>query len=60
MGWRSFRNITTRLEIEEASMTRTYLQEIATQAIVLSSSSIFLGWYIWAKLAVWPWGASSF
>jgi hypothetical protein len=60
MGWRLFRNITTRQEIEEAAMTRAYFQEIAVEAMVLSSSALFLAWYVWAKLAVWPWGASSF
>jgi len=41
-------------------MTRAYFNEIATEAIVLSGSGLFLGWYIWAKVAVWPWGACSF
>ena len=41
-------------------MNRAYLTEIATEAIVLSGSGLFLAWYVWAKIAVWPWGASSF
>jgi len=41
-------------------MSRAYLTEIATEAILLAGSGSFLAWYIWAKIAVWPWGASSF
>jgi hypothetical protein len=41
-------------------MTRAHFQQVATEAIVLSSSGLFLAWYIWAKLAVWPWGTFSF
>jgi hypothetical protein len=32
-------------------MTWTYLRELATESFVLSSSGLFLAWYIWAKLS---------
>jgi hypothetical protein len=41
-------------------MTRAYFHQIATEAIVVSTSGLFLAWYICAKIAVWPWGACSF
>jgi hypothetical protein len=41
-------------------MSWTYLKEMATEAIVLAGSGLFLAWYVWAKIAVWPWGAWSF
>ncbi len=41
-------------------MSRAILREIATEASVLAGSGLFLAWYVWAKIAAWPWGASSF
>jgi hypothetical protein len=41
-------------------MTRAYFAEIATEATVFVGSGLFLSWYVWAKVAVWPWGACSF
>ncbi len=31
-----------------------------TERFVVASSGGFLVWYICAKIAAWPWGASSF
>jgi hypothetical protein len=45
---------------EEAAMTRAEIQEKAVEGLVLSMSGILLALYIWAKIAVWPWGAWSF
>ncbi len=28
-----------------------------TETAVVTSSGGFLAWYIWAKVAAWPWGA---
>ncbi len=41
-------------------MTRAHLREMATEMIVLAGSGLFLAWYVWAKIMVWPWGAWSF
>ncbi len=45
---------------EENLMTRAALHQFVTETLVVSSSGLFLAWYVWAKLAVWPWGACSF
>jgi cell division protein FtsX len=41
-------------------MTRVQIREFAVEAIVVAFSGGFLAWYVAAKIAVWPWGASSF
>ena len=41
-------------------MTRAYFTEIATEAIVVGGSGLFLAWYVLAKVAAWPWGAFAF
>jgi hypothetical protein len=41
-------------------MTWAHFREVATEAILLSGSGLFLAWYILAKVSVWPWGACSF
>jgi hypothetical protein len=46
--------------MEAAIMTLIRLRAIATEMLVLCGSGLFLGWYLWVKVAVWPWGAWSF
>ena len=41
-------------------MTRSYFTQIATEVVMFAGSGLFLAWYIWVKVAVWPWGAWSF
>ena len=36
-------------------MTRTACRELVTEAMLISFSGGFLAWYIWAKIASYPW-----
>jgi hypothetical protein len=38
-------------------MLHTKTTEVVTEALVVLSSARFLAWYVWVKLAMWPWGA---
>jgi hypothetical protein len=41
-------------------MTRDPFPQTITKILVVSSSVVFLGMYIAAKISVWPWGTYSY
>ncbi|WP_435015551.1 hypothetical protein TA3x_003092 [Tundrisphaera sp. TA3] len=45
----------TTMKEDQMMLSRAHCRELVTEAFLISFSGGFLAWYVWAKIATYPW-----